>query len=299
VTADDCVELDPPRGADEAPGDYEARVYAGARIRRTRLEPDAPGGGTMAWHEWGDAHGPPLVLFHGGFGSWRHWILNVVPLSLHYRVLCADLPGLGESDSLNGEYTADNIAAAVLAGIDSLLGHGASFAVTGFSFGGIIGAHLSALAGARVRRFVAVAPGALGLTSRRPVLESLNGRRDPDTVREIHRTNLGRLMIKDPSRIDDLALYLQRETVRRARARSGAIPWTDAAARALERCECPIAGIWGECDWIAEEHMHERVELFRRIQPGCPFEVVEGAGHWVMYERPDRFNPLLLDILAR
>jgi pimeloyl-ACP methyl ester carboxylesterase len=45
--------------------------------------------------------------------------------------------------------------------------------------------------------------------------------------------------------------------------------------------------------------MHERVALFQRLQPGCPFEIIEGAGHWVMYERPDRFNPLLLDILAR
>jgi pimeloyl-ACP methyl ester carboxylesterase len=94
-------------------------------------------------------------------------------------------------------------------------------------------------------------------------------------------------------------LHLQVETVRRARARSGSIPWTDASARALARCECPIAGVWGERDLIAEQHMHERVALFQRLQPGCPFEIIEGAGHWVMYERPDRFNPLLLDILAR
>ena len=286
--------LDPPREDGESPRAYTQRVYEGARLYRTPMD-----GGAMAWHQWGEDDAEPLVLFHGGFGSWRHWLLNVIPLSRHYRVLCADLPGLGDSDRLGGEYTADNVAAAALQGLDALLGEQSSFFLTGFSFGGIIGSHLSVLAGTRVRRFVAVAPGALGLTSRRPQLESLGVRRDPEAVREIHRINLGRLMIKDPARIDDLALYLQEETVKRARARSGRIPWTDAAARALQRCSCPIAGVWGERDWIAEEHMHERVDLFRGIQPDCPFEVIEGAGHWVMYERPDRFNAVLLEILRR
>ncbi len=275
------LQLDPPRGRGEPPAQYEARVHALARVHRTPL-----GEGALAWHTWGDENAPPLVLLHGGFGSWRHWILNVVPLSRHHRVCCADLPGLGDSDPLPGEYTAQNIAAAVLAGIDALLGANAPFHMAGFSFGGIVGSLVAVRAGDRVRRFVAVAPGALGLTSRRPELESLGARREPQAVDRIHRINLGRLMIKDTGRIDDLALHLQRETVRRARARSGDIPWTDAAARALERCACPIAGVWGECDWIAEQHMHERRELFERIQPGCPFEVIEGAGHWVMYERP-------------
>jgi pimeloyl-ACP methyl ester carboxylesterase len=287
------MELDPPRREGETPAAYEARVHAASTLQRTSM-----GEATLAWHGWGDPATPALVLLHGGFGSWRHWILNVIPLARRYRVWCADLPGLGDSDRLPGEYTPDNIAAAVLRGVDALLGEGAPFAMAGFSFGGIVGSHVAALAGLRVTRFVAIAPGALGLTSRRPVLESLGARRDPDAVRDIHRINLGRLMIKDPARIDDLALHVQEETVKRARARSGAIPWTDVAARALARCECPIAGLWGERDWIAEEHMHERVELFQRIQPGCPFHVVAGAGHWVMYERPDRVNPLLTALIG-
>jgi pimeloyl-ACP methyl ester carboxylesterase len=288
------VELDPERHDGESPAAYEARVHGMGRVRRTPM-----GTGSLVWHEWGERASPPMVLLHGGFGSWRHWILNVVPLAREFRVLCADLPGLGDSDILPGEYTPDNIAAAVLDGIDELVGAGGRFFMTGFSFGGIAGAHVAARARDRVRRFVAVAPGALGLTGRKPQLASLGGRRDPEAVMQIHRINLGHLMIKDSARIDDLALHVQQETVRRARARSGAIPWTDLATRALERCTCPIAGVWGECDVIAEEHMHERVALFERLQPGCPFHVIEGSGHWVMYERPDRFNPLLLEILAR
>jgi len=33
--------------------------------------------------------------------------------------------------------------------------------------------------------------------------------------------------------------------------------------------------------------------------PAVLLEIVDGAGHWVMYERPDLFNPLLLEILDR
>ena len=56
---------------------------------------DTPcGDGTMAWRCWGS--GPPLVLLHGGYGSWMHWIRNVLPLSRQFTVIAPDMPGLGE-----------------------------------------------------------------------------------------------------------------------------------------------------------------------------------------------------------
>jgi pimeloyl-ACP methyl ester carboxylesterase len=284
--------LDPQRGADESPADYEARVHALSTLYRTPMTE-----GTLAWHQWGSTDKPPLLLLHGGFGSWRHWILNVVPLSQHFQVFCADLPGLGESDRIPGEYTADNIAAQVLHSIDHLLGTANAFRLVGFSFGGIIASHVAALAGDRVHQLVEIAPGALGLPGDFPELASLGGQRGAENVARIHRTNLGRLMIHDEARVDDLALHLQIETVSRARARSGPIPHTDVAAKALARCVCPIAGVWGELDVIAKNYMSTRVKLFRDIQPDCPFEIIEGAGHWVMYERPDACNQVLLKLL--
>jgi pimeloyl-ACP methyl ester carboxylesterase len=256
-------------------------------------------GGQLTFRIWGDAGAAPLLLLHGGFGSWRHWIHNVLPLSQRYRVLAADLPGLGDSDTLEGEYQAEAIAEAVWSALQQVLEPGQRPFVTGFSFGGIIGCHLAALAGEAVRALVAVAPGALGLTGQIPALESLNGAREAHNTRHIHAINLGRLMLFDPRRIDPLALHLQGETVRLARARSGRIPHGDSAARALVRCRCPIAGIWGERDVIADRYMESRRRLFRSIQPDCPFRVIQGAGHWVMYERPERFNPLLMTLLEQ
>ncbi len=290
------LNLDNPQHArrqGETPAEYEARILGAARREETPC-----GDGRMVWHIWGDDHLPPLVLFHGGFGSWRHWILNVLPLSLHYRVIAADLPGLGESDRISEEYTAANIAATVSAGVDALVPPPERFHIAGFSFGGIIGGHVAAIQGKRVRSFTAVGAGGLGLRNAPfPELASMSSASTPEALVEVHRTNLSRLMISNPDRIDDLAIHVQTETVRRARVRSGKIPLTGVLTEALKRIDTRLAGIWGEKDVIAAPYMNHRVELFRSIQPGCEFHVIEDAGHWVMYERPDAFNATLLDLL--
>jgi pimeloyl-ACP methyl ester carboxylesterase len=41
--------------------------------------------------------GPDLVLFHGGMGSWKHWIRNVEPLAEYFTVHALDHPSYGDS----------------------------------------------------------------------------------------------------------------------------------------------------------------------------------------------------------
>ncbi|MDX1512390.1 MAG: alpha/beta hydrolase, partial [Gammaproteobacteria bacterium] len=274
----------------------EARVHALSR----RIETPC-GRGRRVWHAWGNEQRPALMLFHGGFGAWRHWILNVVPLSRHFAVYAADLPGLGDSDQLANEYTAENIAAVVARGVDEILPPPARFHVAGFSFGGIIGGHVTALQGARAASYVTVGAGGLGLPAGRfPELESMRPGMSADELAALHRFNLSRLMIHDQDRIDDLAVHVQAETVRRARVRSGKIPWTDTLARAMRRIhdDTGIAAIWGENDVIYGPYLKERRDLFRAIRPGCEFRVIEDAGHWVMYERAAEFNAALLEVLS-
>ena len=49
----------------------------------------------MAVHRSGS--GPDVVLFHGGMGSWRHWIRNVEPLAARFTVHALDHPSYGAS----------------------------------------------------------------------------------------------------------------------------------------------------------------------------------------------------------
>src|SRR5215469_9401374 len=109
-------------------------------------------GGTMMWHVWGEGSGKPtLLLFHGGSGSWIHWIRNVLPLSQHFEVYAADLPGLGDSDSPDDVRDVWSVTHCVKTAIDALLPKHAEFAITGFSFGGMVSGHLSTLIPERIR----------------------------------------------------------------------------------------------------------------------------------------------------
>ncbi|MCZ8108255.1 MAG: alpha/beta fold hydrolase, partial [Burkholderiales bacterium] len=54
------------------------------------------GEGRMVWRIWGE--GPPLVLLHGGYGSWLHWIRTIPAFADRRTLHVPDLPGLGDSD---------------------------------------------------------------------------------------------------------------------------------------------------------------------------------------------------------
>ena len=58
-------------------------VAAKSRAIKVPMGPSSAGGnGQQMWHVWGEGSGKPtLLLFHGGSGSWIHWIRNVLPLS--------------------------------------------------------------------------------------------------------------------------------------------------------------------------------------------------------------------------
>src|SRR3954451_13074144 len=251
------------------------------------------GDGTMIWRSWGQ--GAPLVLLHGGYGSWMHWIRNVLPLSRQFRVIAPDLPGLGESATPPEPWTADGLAAIVVAGIDEIVPQGEELRLAGFSFGGVIGGSVAAQLGDRLRSFTVVGSNGLGLERSPTPL-----RRVPPDAGEsegfaTHRYNLNQLMIADPDRIDELALYLQKTNHARARMRSRRFSRSGALIEALPQVKARLDGIWGERDATAYPHLDDRARLLQRIQPRARFAIVLGAGHWVQFEAVEQFNPILAE----
>jgi pimeloyl-ACP methyl ester carboxylesterase len=96
-----------------------------------------------------------------------------------------------------------------------------------------------------------------------------------------------------------MAVYLQNQTTRLARSRSGGIPHSDTLALALRTLTTPVHGIWGENDALVGRYMAERRRRFEALPAFATFTEVPGAGHWVMYDAPDAFNAALSRCLSR
>jgi pimeloyl-ACP methyl ester carboxylesterase len=251
------------------------------------------GDGTMVWRRWG--RGPALVLLHGGYGSWSHWVRNVIPLSRRFTVYACDLPGLGESATPPEPWTAEGLAAIIVEGLGIILPQGARPHMAGFSFGGVIGGVAAAQLGDRLRAFTVVGSNGLGLERSPTPLERVK----PDATEEeefaTHRYNLNQLMIRDPDKIDELALYLQKTNHYRARMRSRRFSRSGALVEALPKIKGRLDGIWGERDATAYPHVDDRRRILREVQPAARFTIVPGAGHWVQFEAADRFNEVMTE----
>jgi pimeloyl-ACP methyl ester carboxylesterase len=268
------------------------RVAAKAR----RVETPC-GDGHMIWHLWGE--GPPLALLHGGYGSWTHWIRNVVPLSRAFTVAAPDLPGLGDSAAPPEPHTAEGLARIIVDGLDIVFGGQSGLHIAGFSFGGVLGGHVAAELGDHARTFTIVGSNGLGLVRQPTALRRLPEGASETEALAVARHNLAALMIADPGNIDQLAVYIQAQNAPRGRVKSRRFSRADTLARALPLIKARIDGIWGERDATAYPHLDDRARALRNIQPGARFEVIPRAGHWVQYEAADKFNPLLADIAGR
>ena len=252
------------------------------------------GAGTMVWRVWGS--GPPLILLHGGYGSWTHWIGNVLVLARRFTVIAPDLPGLGESSTPPEPHTAEGLAGIIVEGLDIVLSNDAAPHIAGFSFGGVLGGHVAAQLGDRLRALTLVGSNGLGLVRQPTALQRVPAGVSAEEALAVHRRNLGALMIADPAKIDELAVYIQSQNAPRGRVRSRRFSRADTLARALPLVKARLDGIWGARDATAYPHLDERARVLRSFQPAARFEVIAGAGHWVQYEAAERFNPLLAEI---
>ena len=272
-----------------APETVVAAMEAAAR----RVETPC-GGGTMVWRTFGA--GAPLVLLHGGHGSWLHWIAMIPSLARRRTLYVPDLPGFGESAAIEapaaGEAAARAIAAPVLQGLDTLA-PGEGLALAGFSFGGIVAATVAASVGRRATSLAIV--GSLGLgqpISDRPSIRSVRNLSTPEALAAAHRANLGAMMIHDPAKVDALAVHIQTLNVPRARTASRSISRSLALGEALAGVRCPVTAIYGERDVVSPDHA-DRAAILSCLRPDIVQHVIAGVGHWTPYEAPDETARLM------
>lgn len=238
-----------------------------------------------------------MVLVHGGAGSWMHWIKNVEALAESHTVWAPDIPGFGESDLPGDNLDADTLFPHVLSGLNDLL-QGEEFDLVGFSFGGLIAALIAAERPANLRRLVLVSVAAMGLFSENPVLRPMRGVTDPAERQEIFRVNLNALMLADPGTIDEIAIAVQSASASRERVKNRKLVLTDILLRLCREWRCPAFGIWGRQDMLYRNQVDKLMSVSSML--GLRDRIfIDGAGHWLQYEKADAFNRILLELLDR
>ena len=259
------------------------------------------GEGRLVWHIWGEGQArpelPPLVLLHGGSGSWTHWLRNVGPLAASGRlVLVPDLPGFGDSDLPPGGADADVMPAPIEQGLDELVGP-TPCDLVGFSFGAMVGGLLAREQPLRAQRLVLVGPPGLGLPEREKI-ELKGWRHLPEALQPAaHAHNLRELMLHHGESITPLACRLQALNAQRDRLPGRRLARTDLLARTLAHVACPVHLLYGAEDRFFRGQDEALAQALAAWPAFGERWVLPGAGHWVQFEQAAAFNAALLGLL--
>lgn len=254
------------------------------------------GEGDLVWRRWGS--GAPVVLCHGGSGSWTHWIKTIPTLSRHYEVWAPDLPGLGDSAMPPKPWIPASSGGVLAAGLRQLIPAERRIHLVGFSFGAHVGTIAAAELDDRLADLTIIGCAALGLPWHGLELPKERATMSAAERRAVHRRTLEILMFADPARIDELAVDIQAANVARARFRSRPFAATDEIRTTLARVKVPVKAIWGERDALPRPNIEACFEVLRLYHPELVTRTIPGGGHWVMYEAADAFNAALLEILG-
>jgi len=242
--------------------------------------------------------GAPLVLLHGGAGSWTHWIRNIPALAARFRVHAIDLPGCGDSPDVPADIGPSEYTALVADALAAYPGFQRPLMMVGFSFGAAVAAAVTVQLQADVSKLALLGPGGFG----RPAGRALNLRKvpfgqDETLVRKALSHNLREMVFFDPDAIDDTTVCLHRDNVVRARFDSRRVSLSDSLLRDLARIERPVLVLWGESDNLAHPSVQDRARMCRAHGRDVRVEIVPAAGHWVQYEAPGAVNEVLVRFL--
>lgn len=246
--------------------------------------------------------GDPVVLIMGFGGDHTAWAFQLRPFAERYRVIAFDNRGAGQTDQPDTPCTIALMADDTVGLLDRLGVERAH--IVGVSMGGMIAQELALRAPRRVRSLQLHATLARQDAYMRALLD-------------VWRVQRAKLSLEE--RMRSMALWLfapvtyaeRPELVEAVLQTAIANPHPQSLAGFLRQAEaveehdtldrlaairCPTLVTVAEEDTLVPPRFAR--ELAKRI-PGAELRLVPGAGHGYMWERPDAFNAICLDFLAR
>ena len=250
----------------------------------------------QTWHVWNRSHTKPLVLLHGGSGSWTHWVRNIDALSEDHAVWAMDLPGMGDSALPPEAKDADDIAPWVAQGMAQLLG-GQAIPVMGFSFGGLTAGFVAARHPERVSRLLLVGVPGLGLFGDTLPLRGFLPDMDQDQRNAVHHHNLMSIMLAHEASLIDQTLEIQERNVVRDRLRRRRIARSTVMMDLQTQWRCPVHALWGALDALYLENLSSAPERLNQCDLR-DLTLLPDTGHWANYENAKAFNEWAIVQLA-
>ena len=236
--------------------------------------------------------GPTLLLVHGLGADRRIWEGTIARFADRWRVVAVDLPGHGESDKPDVDYSPAYFAR-VLRGLGRAM-HLSEVVVVGSSLGGRVTLELAASYPTWVRAIVLSAPAPLFGPLWKPIGWALPALTGTDLLRwalprgivrgffdaTVPGASLRRTLVADQLAREDFHDFA------RAVARSlGGIVSGDAPA--LENVRQPVLLLWGRDDRVVSST--GAAPLLAAL-PQARLEMIERCGHMPMLEQPDVFH---------
>ena len=233
----------------------------------------------------------PLVLFlHGIRGNRRNWLSQIEAFSKDFTAAAWDARGYGDSDDYDGALQFDHFSGDVLRVAEHLKAK--KLHLVGLSMGGRIARNVALHYPERLHTLtlVSTTPGFDALSAdevRRFVTERKTS--TPETVRRLLGSRAR------PGAFEELTESLSllheesyRKTLEASVAQDRGAP--------LENIRVPTLVIAGDEDTVYPPALAR--EVARRI-PGAELVMMQGAGHLLNLEQPERFNDLVLKFLLR
>jgi pimeloyl-ACP methyl ester carboxylesterase len=251
--------------------------------------------GELYYVEAGVTAAAPLLLIHGGHGSWVHWIANIDGLARKLRVIALDLPGFGNSADPGHLPEVDEFVICVRALIEQLQLQNVT--LVGFSFGALVAATVAIEEPNTVVSLVLVNPPgvgdrtaeALALPRRLSELAKEHGLRAGVTG------TLKQMMLYNHERIDDELVSLIADCVSRTRYPTRQISRHSQLIPILENVLQRTLVIFGGNDPFHRHDLEGRSERVNCALGAKATKIIPSAAHWVQYDRSDEFNHTLLE----
>jgi len=244
-------------------------------------------GAKIHWTSKGN--GATIVLVHGWTGDSTMWDAQVPALAAKYRVITLDLPGHGKSDPpADGKFSMDLFARAVEAVRAEtkvfklvLAGHSMGTPVV-IQYARKYPEHVAALA---------LIDGVVRKGDSAAAYVSLSERmRGPDGLK-FREAFVRGLFMKTPPEMQTAVLKITQSTPE-ATAVGAMASMGDPAIWRTDPIGIPAIAIYAEKSPLAD------VALMKQIFPRLEYVEIPGTDHFLMMEKPDEFNRILLGFLA-